>query len=92
MNARPKIILPLAVASVLIALSIATQSVAHDFHYPREFGHGLLDLGPTRIYAPWAFVGWYGRFAAHYQQAFDMAAMIAFATVFVPLLLLSGLS
>lgn len=92
MSARPKIILPLAAASVLIALSIATQIVAHDFHYPREFGHGLLDLGRLRIYAPWAFVGWYGRFAARYQQAFDMAAMIALAAVFVPSMLLIGLT
>ena len=65
MNVRPKIILPLVAASVLITLSIATQIVAHDFHYPREFGHGLFDLGRARIYVPWAFVGWYGRFAAH---------------------------
>ena len=64
MSARPKIVLPLVAAATLIALSIATQIVAHDFHYPREFGRGLLDVGRLRIYAPWAFVGWYGRFAA----------------------------
>ena len=89
---RGSIVLPLAGVSVMLALAIATQQVASVFHYPQAFGRGLFDVGATRIYAPWAFVGWYVRFARSYQQTFDLAAMIALAVALLPAMMAIGLT
>jgi type IV secretion system protein VirD4 len=89
---RGSIVLPLAGVSVMLALAIATQQVASVFHYPQAFGRGLFDVGATRIYAPWAFVGWYVRFARSYQQTFDLAAMIALAVALLPAMMAIGLA
>src|SRR5665213_4132863 len=89
---RLSIVLPLAGVSILLALAIATQQVAAAFHYPRAFGLGLIDLGNTRIYPPWSFVGWYVRFARSYQQTFDLAALIALAVALLPAMVAIGLT
>ena len=89
---RGSIVLPLAGVSVMLALAIATQQVASVFHYPHAFGLGLVDLGNTRIYPPWSFVGWYVRFARSYQQTFDLAALIALAVALLPAMMAIGLT
>jgi len=89
---KAKIILPAAAALLLLAGALSTQYVAHVFHYPREFGAGLVDVGRVRIYAPWAFVGWYGRYARTYPDAFEMAALIPLAILFIPAMVAIGLS
>ncbi|PZQ36366.1 MAG: conjugal transfer protein TraG, partial [Phenylobacterium zucineum] len=68
---KARILLPLTAALLLLAGALSTQYVAHVFHYPREFGAGLVDAGAVRIYPPWAFIGWYGRYARTYPDAFE---------------------
>jgi type IV secretion system protein VirD4 len=89
---RLSIVLPLAGLSIMLALAIATQQIAASFHYPRAFGLGLIDLGSTRIYAPWSFVGWYGRFAQTYQNPFDLAAFIALVVALLPAMMAIGMT
>ena len=89
---RASIVLPLAGLSIVLALAIATQQVACAFHYPAAFGYGLFDVGRTRIYAPWSFALWYARFARSYQQAFDLAALIALAVALLPTMMAIGLT
>ena len=55
--ARARIILPLVALAILLGLSVATQDLAAIFHYPRDFGRGLADLGPCdfiRLGPSWA--------------------------------------
>ncbi|HEX7886977.1 MAG TPA: type IV secretory system conjugative DNA transfer family protein [Phenylobacterium sp.] len=85
LSARTRLILPLMALAVLLGLSTATQEVAASFHFPRAFGAGLIDVGRVRLYAPWAIVGWYGRYAAQYPRAFDEAALWGLAAGFVPI-------
>ena len=89
---RLSIVLPLAGASIILGVAIATQQVASTFHYPREFGRGLFDMGGARIYAPWSFALWYVRFARGYQQTFDLAALIALAVALLPAMMAIGLT
>src|SRR5258708_10653770 len=89
---RASIVLPLAGFSILLALAIATQQIAGAFHYPAAFGSGLFDVGRTRVYAPWCFALWYVRYARSYQQAFDLAALIALAGALLPAMLAIGLT
>ena len=79
--------LPLAVSSILIGLALATQMVAAEFKYPREFGAGVFDVGPVRVYAPWSFVGWYGRFQPRYPQPFDLAGLVGLVVAVGPVML-----
>ena len=92
LSARARIILPLAALAVLLGLAIATQDVAAVFHYPREFGGGLADLGRLRIYAPWAFLGWYARFERAYPRPVDQACLWGLLAALAPMLLAIGLS
>lgn len=89
---KARVILPLAALALLLAGAMSTQYVAHVFHYPREFGGGLIDVGAVRIYPPWAFLGWYGRYARAYPDAFEMAALIPLAILFIPAMAAIGLS
>jgi type IV secretion system protein VirD4 len=89
---RASIILPLAGLSIVLALAVATQQVAGAFHYPAAFGRGLFDVGRVRIYAPWSFALWYARYARSYQQAFDLAALIALAVALLPAMMAIGLT
>jgi type IV secretion system protein VirD4 len=75
----------LAVFALLAGLATATQDVAAAFHFPREFGGGLADVGQVRIYPPWAFLGWYARFDRTYPRAFDLASLMGLAVAMVPL-------
>jgi len=82
---RLSLILPLAALAVLMGLSFATQSLGQSFHYPRAFGAGLMDLGPVRLYGPWAAAGWYGRYAGLYPAAFDQASLWGLAGALLPM-------
>jgi type IV secretion system protein VirD4 len=85
---RAPAILLVAIFAVLAALAISTQQIAHAFHYPREFGGGLFDLGPVRIYRPWSFVGWFMKFDQSYPRPFDRAMLIGLAVAMAPILLM----
>ena len=89
---RLMLILPFSAIAVLMGLSAATQSVAVGFHFPREFGAGLFDLRFCRVYAPWAFIGWYGRYAAFYPRAFDQASLCGLLAAFLPITAAIGVS
>lgn len=75
LSKRARLVLPLAALAAVAGLAVASQQVAAAFHYPREFGAGLFDVGRTRIYAPWSFVSWYFPFEARYPRAFDQASL-----------------
>ncbi len=89
---KARILLPATAVLLLLAGALSTQYVAHAFHYPREFGAGLIDVGAVRIYPPWAFIGWYGRYARTYPDAFEMAAFLPLAILFIPAMAAIGLS
>jgi type IV secretion system protein VirD4 len=75
-----------------MGLVAAAQNLAACFHYPREFGAGLMDLGPWRLYAPWAVIGWYGRYAGRYPHTFDQASLWGLAVAFLPMVAAIGVS
>ncbi len=83
---RLRAVLPLALVGVLGGLAVATQELAAAFHYPRDFGPDLIDIGLVRIYAPWAVIGWYGRYAGVYPKAFDAASLWGLLTAIVPII------
>src|ERR1700761_6655183 len=83
--ARLRTFLALSLAAVVVGLAVASQSVAWTFHFPREFGRGLMDVGAVRFYAPWAFLGWYGAFERLYPRPFDEAALCGLAAAMLPL-------
>ena len=82
---RLRAILPFVLLALLAGLAVATQAVAAGFHYPREFGRGLFDLGRVRIYEPWAVLRWYGPYAKAYPRAFDEASLWGLAAAMVPM-------
>jgi type IV secretion system protein VirD4 len=88
---RAPIILSVTALCLALGLAVATQQVAGAFHYPRAFGRGWVDVGAVRLYAPWSFIGWYGRYARSYQQALDLAALEALAIGLVPAMIGIGL-
>jgi len=75
----------LAALGVLLGLAVATQNVAGVFHYPREFGRGLIDVGRVRIYPPWAVLGWCAAFERSYPRAFDAASLWGLAAALLPI-------
>jgi len=89
---RARLIAPFAILAVLAGLVAASQELAAAFHYPREFGGGLLDLGRVRIYPPWAIVGWYGRYAGAYPKAFDQASLWGLLAAFLPIMVAIGVT
>ena len=82
---RLQMVLPFAVLAIVLGLWASTQAAAAGFHFPREFGRGWADVGSVRIYPPWAFVGWYGRYAATYPKAFDEASLWGLAVAMIPM-------
>jgi len=88
--ARLQLFLVLALLAVVAGLQVATQTVAAGFHFPREFGRGLTDVGPVRIYPPWAFVSWYMRYEKLYPRAFDEASLWGLAVAMLPIGLAIG--
>jgi type IV secretion system protein VirD4 len=89
---RLRAVLPFAILVVLLGLAVATQMAAAGFNYPREFGAGLIDLGRTRIYAPWAVVSWYAQYAKTYPRAFDEASLWGLAAAMLPMGVAIGLA
>jgi type IV secretion system protein VirD4 len=89
---RLRLMLPLAVLALLAGLFVATQDVAAAFHYPREFGGGLIDAGRVRVYPPWAFVGWYLEFERSYPRPFDEASLWGLLAAFVPVMFAIGVA
>ncbi len=89
---RARLILPFAFLALLAGLCTATQEIAGSFHFPREFGPGLFDVGRMRLYRPWAVLGWYGRYASGYPHAFDEASLWGLLAALTPVLLAIGLA
>ena len=87
-----KLLLPVAALGLVLMLVLATQYIAHVFHYPREFGRGVFDVGRVRVYWPWSFLGWYGRYARLYPQPFSTAVLIPLGLVYVPAMAAIGLA
>ncbi len=87
LSKRARVVLPFMALAILAALVTATETVAAGFHFPREFGPGLVDAGPVRIYAPWSIVGWYARYAGRYPKAFDAASLWGLLATFVPIVI-----
>ena len=56
---RLALVLPIALLAILLGLGWATQQTAHGLHYAAALGPGWADVGPVRLYRPWAFVQWY---------------------------------
>ena len=92
LSKRSRVVLPLAALALLAGLVVATQDVAAAFHYPRDFGAGLVDVGRVRIYPPWAIIGWYGRYAASYPHAFDEASLWGLLAAMIPVAIAIGLA
>ena len=76
-RSEPRLILPLAGLAIVLALGDRHPAGRRRLPLSGDFGGGLFDVGRVRLYAPWSFVGWYVRYARSYQQAFDLAALIA---------------
>ena len=92
LSKRSRVVLPLAGLALLAGLVAATQDVAAAFHYPRDFGAGLVDVGRVRIYPPWAVIGWYGRYAASYPHAFDEASLWGLLAAMIPVAIAIGVA
>ena len=75
----------LTLFALLTGLAAATQDIASAFHYPRQFGGGLADVGRLRVYPPWSFLDWYGRYYRAYPHAFDLASLVGLAVGLMPL-------
>jgi hypothetical protein len=84
---RALVILALVALALMAGLAVATQSVAAACHYPRVFGGGVANVGPVRIYAPWAFADWRLRYAGEGPKAFDAAALWGLLAALPPLVL-----
>lgn len=91
-SAQARWLVPLALFLALMGLSAATQMAGHLFAYPQAFGPGWVELGAVHIYAPWSIIGWYGRWAAKYPQAFDQAALVGLGVFVWPVLMIAGLT
>jgi type IV secretion system protein VirD4 len=83
--ARLQLFLGLTLFAAALGLWVAAQCVAAGFHFPHEFGRGLIDVGAVRVYPPWAFIGWYGAFERRYAKAFDEACLYGLAAAMVPI-------
>uniref|UniRef100_B0T9A5 TRAG family protein n=1 Tax=Caulobacter sp. (strain K31) TaxID=366602 RepID=B0T9A5_CAUSK len=92
LSAKSRWLVPLTVALAFLGLAAATQTIGHLFHYTTALGRGWADLGGVRLYAPWSIIGWYGRHAGHYPQAFDQAALTGLGVFVCPLLIIAGLT
>jgi type IV secretion system protein VirD4 len=88
MAAKPARVLMAAAVLLLGSGIVATQLVAAGFRYPLEFGPGLIDIDRQRLYAPWSFLVWYGRYQKAFPHAFDGAALAGFAVIALPCLVM----
>jgi len=89
-SARFQLFLGLTLLAVAVGLGVATQTVAAAFHFPREFGRGLADVGRVRLYPPWAFLGWYVAYERLYPRAFDAAALWGLGAAMIPIAVAIG--
>jgi type IV secretion system protein VirD4 len=67
------LVLGLGVLAATLGATAATQSLALQLNFARALGPGWLAVGGARLYAPWSFLGWYGRYAGSYPRQFDQA-------------------
>ena len=84
LNQRARVVLPLLILAMALGLIVATQEAGFSFHYPRAFGGGMVDVGPTRIYPPWDILVWYGRYGGTYPRALDAACLWGLGAALVP--------
>jgi len=84
---RALIIVPLTLLALAAGFAVATQDVAGALHYPREFGRGLADIGPFRIYPPWAFAEWFFRDPHSHLRVFEDASLWGLLAAVPPVLL-----
>jgi type IV secretion system protein VirD4 len=92
LSAKVRGLVPLSVILALAGLSAATQTAGQLFHDPPPFGPGWGQVGSVRLYPPWSFLAWYGRYAAAYPQAFDQAALVGLGVFVWPLLMIAALT
>ncbi len=92
LTAKARWLVPLSAMLALTGLWAATQMAGYLFHYPPPFGGGWGQVAGARVYAPWSFLSWYGRYAEAYPQAFDQAALIGLGVFVWPLLIIAGLT
>jgi type IV secretion system protein VirD4 len=64
----------LLTAVVLAGLSISTQYVAAELYAERPLGDPWIVIGSTRIYPPWAWLGWSDHYAHDFPTAFRNAS------------------
>ena len=84
MTSRAVRVLVASSLGILVSAIVATQLVAARFHYPVEFGPGLIDVARQRLYAPWSFLVWYARYQKAYPQTFDGAALAGLSVIAIP--------
>ncbi|OYX00553.1 MAG: conjugal transfer protein TraG, partial [Caulobacter vibrioides] len=77
---------PIAALAILLGLGWATQQAAHGLHYAAALGAGWADLGPVRLYRPWAFAEWYLALQPRYPRLFDGAGLAGLAVAMAPIL------
>jgi type IV secretion system protein VirD4 len=92
MTAKARWLVPTSLMLMILGLWAATQTAGHLFAYPPPFGPGWGQVAGLRVYAPWSFVAWYGRWAGSYPQAFDQAALAGLAAFVLPMALIAALT
>lgn len=86
---RLVLVLPIAALAMLLGLAWATQQAAHGLHYAAALGPGWADIGPVRLYRPWAFAEWYLSLQPRYPRLFDGAGLAGLAVALAPILLVA---
>lgn len=84
--------LSLTAIGAICGLAVATQVLALQLGYAAALGPGWAGLGTSRIYAPWAFLTWYARYASAYPRACDIAALAGLAVFLGPVAIMLGLT
>ncbi|HTQ14253.1 MAG TPA: hypothetical protein VMH86_10285 [Rhizomicrobium sp.] len=84
---RALVIFALVVLALMAGLAVATQDVAGVLHFPQAFGSGLANIGPLRLYPPWAFADWYLRDARSQPRVFEEAGLWGLLAALVPVML-----
>src|SRR5688572_19298794 len=76
-----RLLVALAIVALAVfgaALGAGTQYCASSFRYHAALGSPLVTVSGTRIYAPWAWLGWARRFGARAPRTFAAAEALAF--------------
>src|SRR5580658_397758 len=69
--------LALLAALVVAGLSVSTQYVAGELRHDPALGPPWVAVGETRLYPPWAWVGWSDRYAQERPTVFRNASAIS---------------